>query len=671
MTSATPAPVPTPVPGGHDASAAVRPARIALAGNANSGKTSLFNTLTGLRAKTANIPGTTTELREGAAKLPGGRPTTFIDLPGTASLASLRPDERLAVDTILGRGDADADAPDAIVMVVDATQLQRQLYLVGEVLELGVPMLVCLNMIDVAKKSGVEIDLDALASRLHCPVIPTVATRGATREAVAERLAKLLEGEEPAYHPTIPLPLRNESGVCTPRARHEWAESVAHEVVTAPGMVGESSAKLDRVLTHPIFGLPAFFAMMAGVFYLIFAVATTPMDWIDSAFGSLASWSSSALGDNAFSSLVSEGIIAGVGGTLVFLPQICLLFFVICLLEDTGYLARAALVMDRVLRRFGLPGQAFVPMLTAHACAIPGIMACRTIESPRDRLATILVLPLITCSARLPVYAMVAALLFPASPLSASLMFMGCYLLGMTAAITMAGVFRLTILRGPQDPTVIELPTYKLPNLRNALITTVDRGWVFTKKAGTVILAICIVLWWAGSYPQLPDTPAASQRIAEIAVAHDVSPEQAEATAALEHSVAGRAGSLIEPVIRPLGFDWKIGVGLITSFAARETVVGTLGVMYGVGEDAIDEPEPLLDRIREARWPDGTPVFTLATSVSFLVFFVLAMQCLPTQAVARRETGSWKWPLLQLGYMTVLAYAASLVAYQTISALTA
>mgnify|MGYP006267639321 CR=1 FL=1 len=653
------------------ASHRLRTARIALAGNANSGKSSLFNTLTGLRARTANIAGTTTELREGAAVLPSGRKAELIDLPGTASLASLRHDERIAVDTILGRGDADAQPPDAIVLVIDATQLQRQLYLAGEVLELGIPTLVCLNMSDLANRAGVKIDREALSERLNCPVIPTVAHKPSVKQGVLERVEALLDDNEPAYHPTIPLGLQTGGETCTPRARHDWAEALYREVVAAPGMVGRLSTRLDRVLTHPILGLPVFGLVMAGLFYVIFALATKPMDWIEMAFGYLGAQANAALGGGEIASLVSDGIIAGVGGTLVFLPQICLLFFVICLLEDSGYLSRAALVMDRVLRRFGLPGQAFVPMLTAHACAIPGIMACRTIESKRDRLATILVVPLITCSARLPVYAMIAALLFADQPLYASLLFTGAYALGLVAAITMAGVFRLTLLRGESDPTVIELPTYKLPSLRNAVMATIDRGWIFTKKAGTVILAIVIVLWWASSYPQLPETAASEQRIAEIARQQSVSLEQAEATAGLEHSIAGRAGKLIEPVIRPLGFDWKIGVGLATSFAAREVVVGTLGVMYGVGEEAVDDPEPLLNRIRDATWPDGTPVFTVATSVSFLVFFVLAMQCLPTQAVARRETGSWKWPLLQLGYMTALAYVASLIAYQSITALTA
>lgn len=649
----------------------LRTVRVALAGNANSGKTSLFNTLTGLRARTANIVGTTTELREGAASLPSGRKAEWIDLPGTASLASLRHDERIAVDTILGRGDADAQPPDAIVLVVDATQLQRQLYLAGEVLELGIPTLVCLNMSDLADRAGVKIDREALSKRLNCPVLPTVAHKSAVKKEVLERVEALLEGNEPAYHPTIPLGLRTDSGTCTPRARHDWAEALYHEVVQAPGMVGRLSTRLDRVLTHPILGLPAFFAVMAGLFYLIFALATKPMDWIETAFGYLGAEANAALGGGEIANLVSDGIIAGVGGTLVFLPQICLLFFVICLLEDSGYLSRAALVMDRVLRRFGLPGQAFVPMLTAHACAIPGIMACRTIESKRDRLATILVVPLITCSARLPVYAMIAALLFHQQPFYGAMLFAGAYALGLVAAITMAGVFRLTLLRGESDPTVIELPTYKIPSLRNAVVATLDRGWVFTKKAGTVILAIVIVLWWASSYPQLPDTAASQQRIAEVAARQQVTLEQAEATLGLEYSLAGRAGKLIEPVIRPLGFDWKIGVGLATSFAAREVVVGTLGVMYGVGKEAVDDPEPLLNRIRDATWPDGSPVFTAATSVSFLVFFVLAMQCLPTQAVARRETGSWKWPLLQLGYMTALAYIASLIAYHSITAIMA
>jgi len=654
-----------------EVSKAVTHAKIALVGNANSGKTSLFNTLTGLRAKTANISGTTVEVRRGTVDLPVlSGDVEIVDLPGTSTLTSLRPDEQTAVDVILGRG-SDSSGPDVLVLVIDATQLQRHLYLAGEVLELGIPTLVCLNMSDIAERGGLKIDVEKLSGHLNCPVIETVAHKAASKTAVLEHVESLLSGNEEAYRPTIPIQLLSKDGSeCTPRARHTWAEMVYREVVEHPGMVGELSGKVDRIMTHPILGLPAFALVMAGVFYLIFSMASLPMDLIDGFFGSLAEWSASQLGEGAFSSFISDGIIAGVGGTLVFLPQICLLFFVITLLEGSGYLSRAAMVMDRVLRKVGLPGQAFVPMLTSHACAIPGIMACRTIASRKDRLATILVLPLITCGARLPVYAMVAVFLFPGNELGQALLFFGSYILGIVAAVSMAGVFRLTILRGEQEPTVIELPTYKWPSLRNALLTTLDRAWIFTKKAGTVILAIVVVLWWLSSYPGLPETPEVEARVAQVAQANDIEIEQAQGRLAVEYSYAGRAGKLVEPVIRPLGFDWRMGIGVVTSFAAREAVVGTLGVVYGVGEDAIDDPVPLLDKIREATWPDGRPVFTLASSLSFLVFFVLAMQCLPTQAVARRETGSWKWPLLQLGYMTVLAYVGALIVYQSVSALT-
>lgn len=641
---------------------------VALVGNPNAGKTSLFNALTGLRAKTANFPGTTTELRVGTTGR-GEAAVTFVDLPGTYSLRATSHDERVAVDAVLGR--ADTEPPGALIVLIDATNLERNLYLAGEALELGIPSVVALNMIDLAERRGLHIDTEALSTQLQCPVVATAATSRRGVKALRAALDELLAGECASYHPMTPLALEVEGG-CTPHHRYEWAEGVAQAVVTNPGIgFGRTSERVDTYLTRPWLGVPVFGLVMFGLFYLLFSLAGVPMDLIDGLFGRLGHWVSTTLPEGPLNSLLVDGVIAGVGGTLIFLPQICILFFLICLLEDTGYLARAAFVMDKVMRRVGLPGKAFVPMLTAHACAIPGIMAARAIENRRDRFATILVLPLMTCSARLPVYAMITALLFADSYLTGAAVFTGAYALGILAAVCAAFVLKRTILRGDAEPLVLELPSYKLPSLRNALLTTWDRALVFTKKAGTVILAIMIVLWWLSNYPAPPETgPAAERAAAQVAAAESAGedPGHVAAQLALEHSFAGRMGRLIEPAVEPLGFDWKIGVGVVTSFAARETVVGTLGVVYGVGEDVVDEPEPLLNRIREAKHADGTPVFTVATAFSLLVFYVLAMQCLPTQAVTRRETGSWKWALLQLGYMTVLAYAASLITYQTLAA---
>jgi ferrous iron transport protein B len=358
---------------------------------------------------------------------------------------------------------------------------------------------------------------------------------------------------------------------------------------------------------------------------------------------------------------------------LVFLPQICLLFFVLALLEDSGYMARAAFVMDRLMHRVGLPGKAFVPLLSAHACAIPAIMSTRVIEDRRDRLATIMVIPLMSCSARVPVYVMVTALMFPNAPVYAALLFMSAYVLGIVAALFMAWVFKKTLLKGPTRPLVIELPNYRRPSLRNALLLTYDRAAAFVKTAGTTILVISLVLWALATYPKtsIEQMPADAQtRIAEFqADGDETSTANLISQTELEHSFAGRLGRAIEPVFAPLGLDWKMSVGVLTSFAAREVVVSTLGVLYGLGAEAADEsPQSLIESIRSSRRTDGSPVFTTATCLSLLVFYVLAMQCLPTQAIARRETGSWKWPLLQLAYMSVLAYTSALVTYQVASA---
>jgi ferrous iron transport protein B len=462
---------------------------------------------------------------------------------------------------------------------------------------------------------------------------------------------------------------------CQYSARYDWAESV--RAVSMHGDAarhGRKSEAVDRVLTHRFFGLLAFAVVMMLTFLVIFWAATFPMDLIDGLFGAAGQVVGRWLPEGDLQSLITDGLIGGVGGMLVFLPQICLLFFVLGLLEDSGYMARAAFVMDRLMHKVGLPGKAFVPLLSAHACAIPAIMSTRVIEDRRDRLATILVLPLMTCSARIPVYAMVTALLFPHSPLQAAGLFAGAYALGITAALGMAWVFKRTLLKGPIRPLVIELPNYRLPSLRNALLLTYDRAMAFVKTAGTTILVISIVLWALATYPKtaIEDMPAGVQsQLAELtATGDDAAAASLVEQQELEHSFAGRIGQAIEPAFAPLGFDWKMSVGVMTSFAAREVIVSTLAVLYGLGADGADDGVgSLLDRMRSSTRRDGTPVFTTATCLSLLVFYVLAMQCLPTQAVTRRETGTWKWPLLQLGYMTALAYVAALITFQTASLL--
>ncbi len=633
-----------------------------LVSNPNAGKTTLFNQITGLRHKTQNFPGTTLDLRSGTVRI-GGREREIYDMPGLYTLKGCSGEERVAVQALTGFA-SKLDAPGAIILVLDATNLVRNLYLASQVLELGVPVVVALNMMDLAGSAGTKIDIETLEAHLGCPVVPVVARKGT---GVERLLSVCEETAEAGRVPELPRLLRNSERL-TDELRYRWAETVGASAVQETRNVhGQKTARIDAFLLHPVGGMVAFFAVLFGMFYLIFSIASLPMDLIDGVFGSLSAWTASQLPEGPFQSLISDGVIAGVGGVLVFLPQICILFFCISILEDTGYLARAACVVDRVLRRVGLPGKAFVPMLSAHACAIPAIMASRVIEDRKDRLITILVLPLMTCSARLPVYAMVTALLFPTSPLKGAALFTAAYTLGLVAALSMAFVFRKTLVKSTPAPLMLELPSYKVPSIKTAFLAAYDRAKLFIRKAGTNILAISIVLWWMMSYPKSPAPEIAPEQTAALEQ-QGVSVEHWTEQRALEQSYAGRIGHAIEPVIAPLGYDWRIGVGVVASFAAREVVVSALSVIYGVGAEAAESDSLLIGRLQAATRADGTPVFDFATCVSLLVFYVLAMQCLPTLAVTRREAGGWKWAGIQLVYMTTLAYGAALVAYQGLRA---
>jgi len=623
--------------------------RVALIGNPNAGKTTLFNRLTGLRAKTANFPGTTLERRVGTVHLAGG-PADIEDLPGLYGLTAGSPEERVARDHLCGtdgRGGASA-----AIVVVDGTNLARNLYLAGQVRELGIPLLVVLNMMDLAEKEGLRIDVSSLSRELGAPVIALSARTGAGVAELPLALASLLHGRRRPLPPPAGLAACSSCAGCGQHAaRFDWAEAVAEKVSQGSARLSAArTEQIDRILTHPFKGLIAFAAIMAAVFIAIFALAQYPMSAIEAASGALGQLVGRALPEGDLRSLVVDGVIGGVGGVLAFLPQICILFFFLSILEDSGYLARAAFVMDRLMAKVGLPGRAFVPMLSAHACAIPAIMSTRVIEGRRDRLATILVLPLMTCSARLPVYAMVTAVLFADRPVLGGLTFAGAYALGIVMAILTSWLFRQTILRGEARPLVLELPTYKAPSLGNALVAMRDRGLVFLSKAGSVILLISLSMWAMATYPRMP-------REGGDGLASPMDVRALE----LEYSLAGRLGKAIEPVFRPLGFDWRMDVGVLTSFAARETFVSTLAVVYGVGGEVEGATGSLRQVLRSQRRSDGTPVFGLATALPLLVFYVLAMQCLATQAVTRRETGSWKWAAFQLGYMTVLAYSAALL----------
>ncbi len=648
---------------------------LALVGNPNAGKTTLFNALTGLRAKTANFPGTTVERKVGRLHLEH-KQIVVVDLPGLYSLDSQSPDEKLAADALQGK--LEHTAPNAVLVVVDATNLERNLFLASQVLELKCPVIVALNMMDMARRDGIRIDPAKLRDELGCVVVPVSARNGEGIDTLKQELNRLVAGAMPEAVDHVDPHCAGCSG-CTFQARYEWTEQISTRVMDAA--IVQRSAwtdKLDDYFTHPVIGVAVFHVVMLALFALIFWAAQIPMELIDHLFAGIKSWAAGILPAGDLQSLVSDGVVGGVGGILVFLPQICILFFALSLLEDTGYLSRAAFVMDRIMRKLGLPGKAFVPLLSAHACAIPAIMSTRVIENPRDRLVTILVTPLMACSARIPVYAMVTALLFPHSPLKAALVFTAAYATGVVAALGMAMIFRKTILPGESKPLMIELPPYRVPALRTALLHTFDRAKIFVKQAGTVILAISLVLWALSYYPKTsPPAAAVAMTTKAAQFQKDGDTNQAAALLAnadrltaqnsLQNSFAGKIGHVIEPVIAPLGFDWQIGIGIVSSFAAREVIVSTLAIVYGVGKDAADHNQTsLYSTLRQAKRTDGTPIFNTATCMSLLVFYILAAQCLSTTAVVRRETNSWKWPLFQIAYMTGLAYVAALVVYQVL-----
>ena len=642
---------------------------VALVGNPNVGKTTVFNKLTNLNSKTSNFSGTTVERRIGRIEI-DGRAFRIVDLPGLFSFDTNSPDELVSKSFIDGNQDL---VPDAILVVVDGTNLARSLFVARQCIDRGLPTIVAVNMVDLASKQGIEIDFDELSTSLGCKVVPLSARQEVGLEQLKAALSKLLT--QPNLNVLSESPCQT-CGTCAYAHGHAWAARIANASLRDANndaqrqAAGEWTDSIDRFITHPMIGLVIFGGVMATVFALVFWLATIPMDWIDNLISAVAGLVSSWLPAGDFSSLLTDGILGGVGGVVVFLPQICILFFALSLLEDSGYLSRAVVVVDRWMAKVGLPGQAFVPLLAAHACAIPAIMSTKTISNRRDRLAAILVIPLMTCSARLPVYTMVAALLFPGNAFYASLIFVGAYALGILMAFVMAFLLRRTILPGDPGLLIIDLPPYRRPSLKDAFYHAYTRGIVFLRDAGTVILLISIAIWFLSTYPKTSD-----DKFEEIArnAGHDITALDDNETELLrarieqERSFLGVAGRTVQPVFRPLGFDWQTSVGVLASFAAREVVVSTLSVLYGLGDEA--DGSSLRKRLADAKRPDGSKVFSPATCISLLVFFVLAMQCLPTQAVTRKETGSWSWAIFQLVYMTALAYGMAFLAFQIVSAL--
>lgn len=645
---------------------------IAVLGNPNVGKTTLFNRIAGIRAKTSNFPGTTQEARVAHvhlhehAKKSSPRDkieSVLIDLPGIYSLHLDLSESRICAQvldgTVAPAGEV-AHTPDALLVVIDATNLMRNLSIVGESLAKRLPTVVAVNMIDAARRRGIHIDPDKLSECLGCAVVVCSARTG---EGVDALIKQLSDAKVP-----------NRSAPSDQTGIERWAQDVYTAASVPQDGYAEDTLtdRLDRAFTHPILGVLSFVAIMTGLFWMIFKLAAIPMDWIDLWFGSVGGWVGSHIPAGPIHDLMVDGVIAGVGGTVIFLPQICLLFFLLALLEGTGYLARAAFVIDRALRPFGLSGHAFVPLLSSHACAIPGIMAARAIPDKRDRLATILVAPFMSCTARIPVYVLLTTILFPNRPLYQAYAFTMCYALGIAAGLFTSLLFRRTILRGKSRPMALELPSYRIPDLKSALLLTVDRGMIFLKKAGTMILAISIVLWWLGAYPHSAPTTAADELRAQaesIVDAEESESLYAQADSldtrhAAANSFLGRLGTTFQPIFAPLGYDRQLTVGVLASFAAREVFVSTMAVQVA-GSDDVDD-DSVLDSIANATNDDGSRIFTYGTSWSLLIFYVLASLCLPTLVVTAKEAGGWKWAMLQLGWMSTLAYIGAFAAYQII-----
>jgi ferrous iron transport protein B len=640
---------------------------IALAGNPNAGKTTLFNSLTGLKQKVANYPGVTVERKEGLWRL-GNATANLIDLPGLYSLDATSLDEQIARQVITGE-QTGLPKPDAVVAVVDATNLERNLYLVTQIFEFGVPVVVALTMIDVFEKQKHEIDIKRLEKLLNAPVIPVNAKSNRGRSELAEKVLEVIKAK-----PAVPVELNGRLSDQPQHAkifaRYNFISNVVQESVKHNDREDHRfSEKIDRILTHKFFGLVILVAVLLILFQAIFSWASLPMDLLDKGFGALGDIVRNSMPPGILTDLVVDGIIAGVGGVLVFLPQILLLFLFISLLEDTGYMARAAFLLDKLMSRVGLHGKAFLPLMSSFACAIPGIMATRTIESRRDRFATILIAPFMSCSARLPVYSLMIAAFFAGQKVfgflsMGAVLMLAMYTLGIFVAIIVAFILKRTLLKAPPPPFLMELPPYRLPNLRTVFQNMLTRAWLFVKRAGTVILTISIILWALTYFPRSgPQSPISEPASSETIVQAD-SGSSTDESAQLENSFAGTLGHTIEPAIRPLGFDWKIGVALIASFAAREVLVSTLSIIYNVGKDEDAQSQTLISALHDAKKDDGTPTWTPLTALTLMVFFVLAMQCMSTIAVVRRETNSWRWPIFMITYMTGLAYIAAMLTYQ-------
>lgn len=713
---------------------------VALIGNPNTGKSTLFNALTGGQARVGNFPGVTVEKKVGQCKF-GDCAVTLIDLPGTYSLSPRSADEMVSVDVLSGR-QADVSKPDAVICIVDSSNVERNLYLFSQVRDLNLPTVLVLNMWDLAKSRGIEIDVDALSERLGVPIVVTSAHRRQGTDEVRQTVVEAIEKE------TIPAPklfpdefyqeveklsewmkqhggeagnfylrermLLDVRGASEERAIEETSEALKDYLADARGRLAESgcripavetklrygwirqqldgvlirgtgdekttvSDRLDRFLTHRFWGVVVFTVLMFLVFQAIYSWSGPFMDMIESGQGAISGIVEGAIAPGMFRSLLVDGIIAGVGSVIIFLPQIIALFAFIAIMEDCGYMARAAFLMDKLMTRIGLSGKSFLPLMSSFACAIPGVMATRVIENRRDRMVTILVAPLMSCSARLPVYLLLIYTFIPASLLWGFLDLQGfvlfvMYALGALIAIPIAWLLKKTFFKGETPPFVMELPPYKWPSPRIVFDRVYDRAKAFVLRAGSLIFCVTVLVWALSYFPADHSELFALQTEMETLDPEESDSEkQLEALSQRESELAGtlirasflgQAGQAIEPIVKPLGWDWRIGIGAIASFPAREVIIATLGTIFSLGGDVDEESPGLKSALMSATWPDGSPLFTIPVALSIMVFFALCAQCGATLMVIRRETNSWRWPIFTFVYMTALAYVGALITYQ-------
>ncbi|HSZ72379.1 MAG TPA: ferrous iron transport protein B [Cytophagaceae bacterium] len=695
--------------------------KAALIGNPNSGKTSLFNQLTGLNQKIGNFPGVTVDKKTGICKLTSSQQAEIVDLPGTYSLYPKSADEQVVMDYLF-----DAflkETPDFLIVVIDASTLERNLLLFTQVRDLGFPVILALNMLDLAKKDGKQIDIDKLIGKLNVPIIPVNARTGEGIEQIKfamacpvrnppERYLKPIELASdvvPAikehmkidndymalllahqYEGMLSLSEYDKAAIraivkanefqststqsAETLSRYSIIRNIIKETIFVPVLSQENNRwteRIDKVLTHKIYGFALFFLVLFVMFQAIFAWAQVPMDMIDEAIGFLKLTVQKSLPPGALTDLITEGLIAGLGGVLIFIPQIAILFGFISVLEETGYMSRVMYIMDKAMRQFGLSGKSVVPLISGVACAVPAIMATRSIDNWKERLITILVTPFMSCSARIPVYTVLIALVIPSKPILGvfnlqGIVMMGLYLLGFMAAILSAVVLHWILRSKERGYFIMELPSYKMPRWKNVGLAIVEKVKTFVFEAGKIILAISIVLWVLATYgprAEMEKLTVAAKQEAQIKQYSLAETENYVASKKLEASYAGHFGKLIEPVIKPLGFDWKIGIALITSFAAREVFIGTMATIYSIGDQA-EESDSVIQKMKSEKDPEtGAAFYNIARSLSLLVFYVFAMQCMSTLAVVYRETKSWKWPIVQFVFMTAVAYVSSFVVY--------